>query len=106
MHCWVQEAQDTVKGYFGMRKAHIAPLPNNRPMVIWLNNKPITQLGLLDQAFPLSLLTPSPNLHCIIYSLNLIRLLAQIGVLQVDLCRPALHAWLHGIDIQVPGLLY
>ncbi len=47
--CWVQDALDTVKGYFGMRKAHIAPLPNNGPMVIWLNNKPITQVGLLDQ---------------------------------------------------------
>ena len=89
-----------------MRKAHVAPLPNNGPMVIWLNNKPITQLGLLDQVFPLSLLTPSPNLHCIMYSLDLDLLLAQIGALQVALCRPALHAWLHGIDIQVPGLLY
>ncbi|EIE19333.1 hypothetical protein COCSUDRAFT_58627 [Coccomyxa subellipsoidea C-169] len=45
------DALDTVKGYFGMRKAHIAPLPNNGPMFIWLNNKPITQVGLLDQGY-------------------------------------------------------
>ncbi|EIE19334.1 hypothetical protein COCSUDRAFT_44686 [Coccomyxa subellipsoidea C-169] len=29
------DALDTVKGYFGMRKALIAPLPNNGPMGFW-----------------------------------------------------------------------
>lgn len=45
----VQEPLDTVVGYFGMRKISVAPLPNTGPMFIHLNNKPIVQVGLLDQ---------------------------------------------------------
>ncbi|BDA43732.1 probable beta-glucuronidase [Coccomyxa sp. Obi] len=45
------EPIDTVVGYFGMRKISIKPLPNNGPMFIHLNNKPIVQVGLLDQGF-------------------------------------------------------
>ena len=51
-----QEPLDVVKGYFGMIKKSLAKLPNDGPLFIHLNNKPILQVGLLDQASPTILL--------------------------------------------------
>ena len=53
----VQEPLDSVLGYFGMRKISVTPLPNNGPMFIHLNNKPIVQVGLWTRCALPSLLS-------------------------------------------------
>lgn len=47
---------DQVKGYAGMRKIALCKSGPDSPLRTCLNNQPILQIGLLDQARPIILL--------------------------------------------------